>query len=492
MRRILVSGLSGGSGKTIVSLGLARFFANSGIDVRPFKKGPDYIDAAWLMQASRRPCYCLDPFFLSGEELRCHFWNTVHPTVQEKGMALIEGNRGIFDGMDHLGSCSSAHLAHILDCPVLLTVNCTKMSRTAAALVMGIQHFDPKLKLAGIILNNIASSRHGSVIRKSIEEYTDVPVLGILPRQKENPIPERHLGLSLKDFSDKNTVLENLAALIKEHTDTDAVLAAAEHAPETCPPQHDAVSAFPKSKPKQTDTDEKPLNIAYLYDDAFWFYYQENFDALQALGGKCIPLSLLSEKSFAEQLQAVGLHENDIDGLYIGGGYPELFAQKISQSPKLAVIRGWIENTMPVYAECGGFMLLAKTLHCPENGKYTSYPMAGIFDIETKFLPKPQGLGYTEAKTVCPNPFHPLNSIWKGHEFHFSAAVNYPPNQHFLLRLDKGRGMAQAESDGKKHGLDGLLYKNCYASYTHLYAPAVPHFAENFIQQARLYREKKQ
>ena len=180
-----------------------------------------------------------------------------------------------------------------------------------------------------------------------------------------------------------------------------------------------------------------PLNIAYLYDDAFWFYYQENFDELKKLGANLVPLSLLSEQSFAEQLQARKLTAKDIDGLYIGGGYPELYAKEISRSPKLPQIKEWIEQNMPVYAECGGFMLLAKQLHFPEEKKYESYPMIGVFDIETKFFDKPQGLGYAEIKTIRENPYHPLGSIWKGHEFHFSTAVNAKPDQEFLFELKK-------------------------------------------------------
>lgn len=476
MQKILISGLSGGSGKTIVSLGLARFFTNRKYSVYPYKKGPDYIDAAWLGAAAHKPCYCLDPFFMNDEELRNHFSRTLQAAPPES-LAIIEGNRGLYDGKDYLGSCSTAHLAHTLGCPVLLTVNCTKITRTTAALVLGMQHFDPALKFAGVILNNIASSRHGSIIQKSIEEYTDIPVLGIIPRQKTNPIPERHLGLCLNTADDKENILNSLAQLVAEHTDTDKILAGM---------QNFARSANPQNfQERQT---AGPIHIAYLYDDAFWFYYQENFDALKNAGAKCIPLSILSEQSFAEQLQEHNLTAHDIDGLYIGGGYPELFAGEISHSPKLACIKNWIEQNMPVYAECGGFMLLAKKLHFLEHGEYKSYPMAGIFDIETKFFKTPQGLGYTEVKTLLPNPYHPLGSIWKGHEFHFSTAINDSDKQDFLLELTKGHGMVQKE----KNSYDGLLYKNCFASYTHLYAPAVPYFAENFIRSAQKYHKGKQ
>ena len=480
MQKILISGLSGGSGKTIVSLGLSRFFANKNYPVHPFKKGPDYIDAAWLSEASHKPCYCLDPFFMNEQELAQHFSNTLQ-NAPKSTIALIEGNRGLYDGKDYLGSCSSAQLAHTLNCPVLLTVNCTKITRTTAALVLGMQHFDPKLKIAGVILNNIASGRHGSIIQKSIEEYTDIPVLGIIPRQKSNPIPERYLGLCLDKSKDRETVLNALAELIAGHTDTEKILA--------CMQPFEVPAA--KENQEQLTIPDKPLHIAYLYDDAFWFYYQENFDAFKKLGAKLIPLSILSSQSFAEQLQEQNLTEYDLDGLYIGGGYPELFAKEISSSPKLADIKNWVEQSMPVYAECGGFMLLAKKLHFLEESGYKTYPMAGIFDIETKFFYIPQGLGYTEMQTRLPNPYHPAGSFWKGHEFHFSTAINYSSEQEFLFELTKGHGMIEKNMQNKKICFDGLLHKNCFASYTHLYAPAVPHFAQNFVKTALEYRRIK-
>ena len=492
MQKILISGLSGGSGKTIVSLGLSRFFTARNYSVYPFKKGPDYIDAAWLSEASHKPCYCLDPFFMTEKELAEHFFKTLQ-TAPADSLAIIEGNRGLYDGKDYLGSCSTAQLAHALDCPVLLTVNCAKITRTTAALILGMQHFDPNLQFAGVILNNTAFSPHEKVIRKSIEEYTDIPVLGSIPRQRINPIPERHLGLCRNKKDDTETILNSLAQLVAEYTDTDKILAAMQRFEL---PQHPVLTVK-----KQCD---KPLHIAYLYDDAFWFYYQENFDALEKAGAACIALSLLSEKSFAEQLQAKHLTEQDIDGLYIGGGYPELFAKQISTSPKLTRIKNWIENNMPVYAECGGFMLLAEKLHFPENGTYKTYPMTGIFPVETKFFQTPQGLGYTEVRTLLPNPYHPRGNIWKGHEFHFSTAVNCSDKLEFFLELTKGHGMVQKENLSKeispktspeassKISYDGLLYKNCFASYTHLYAPAVPHFARNFIHAAQEYQKGKQ
>lgn len=472
MQRLIISGLSGGSGKTIVSLGLTRFFTNQQYTVFPFKKGPDYIDATWLMHATHKPCYCLDPYFLNDQELYTHFYQCIQNAPQN-ALAIIEGNRGIFDGKDELGSCSTAQVAHILDCPILLTINCAKMTRTTAAILMGIQNFDPQLKITGVILNNIASKRHGSIIQKSIETYTDIPVLGIIPRQIKNPIPERHMGLSLQDYNNKEQILNNLAKIIAENTDTTQILKSMENSPLKEP-----TFSFPAIQKKQK------VNIAYIYDDAIWFYYQENLDALKEHGATLYPLSLLSEKSFDEQLLEKNISLKNIHALYIGGGYPELFAKEISQSPKLQQIKSLAENNLPIYAECGGFMLCSKAIHTLTNGQYERYPMIGIFDIETKFQTKPQGLGYTEAKTINQNPYHSLNLVWKGHEFHFSTAINYQEQQKFILELTKGHGMVK-----KQKAFDGVLYKNCYASYMHLYAPATPHWAKNFTTLANTYKE---
>ena len=192
--RLVISGLSGGSGKTLVSLGLSRLFTRRGLSVQPCKKGPDYIDYAWLSLAAGKPAACLDPYFLNDEALERQFCCVC--ARRRPDIAVIEGNRGLFDGRDLQGSCSTAHVARLLKAPVVLTMNCAKMTRTAAAIVSGMANFEKDLHLAGVILNNVAGERHGSMLRRAIESYTDIPVLGILPRLGSNPLPERHMGLS--------------------------------------------------------------------------------------------------------------------------------------------------------------------------------------------------------------------------------------------------------------------------------------------------------
>lgn len=544
--RIFIAGLSGGSGKTFLSLGLSRAFSNQGFSVLPYKKGPDYIDSAWLKFATNKDCFCLDPFFLNASQLEQHFIETYSTFngSQKQGLALIEGNRGLFDGKDLEGSCSSAHVAKILKCPVIVTINCTKSTRTIAAIVQGIANFDKDLQIAGVVLNQTGTKRHADLVRSCVEHYTDMPVLGTLPRMRENPIPERHMGLHRINPIEQNKVLDSLALFVQENIDMEKVYSIASNAKPYCTYEINnyvnstdncqklnmnlmAEYSYPKELEEklstQVEISEKKPKIAYIYDDAFWFYYKENLLALEQHGAELCPISILDPKSWYEQSGRSSDEEFPFDALYIGGGFPELFAQQISQSAHLETLRSLAEKNMPIYAECGGFMLLSHALHIPKKEKAElqseqdslkkkkkdkskekksnqdkkekkkkTFPMANIFSINTKFYPRPQGLGYVEAQANTANPFHPLDLRWQGHEFHFSsiqssdAQENFE-NLNFILELPNGTGMGIIE--GKN--LDGLLYKQTFASYTHLFAPCVPSWAKNFYLAAKAFQKKE-
>ncbi|MBQ4616712.1 MAG: cobyrinate a,c-diamide synthase [Mailhella sp.] len=455
--RLVISGLSGGSGKTLVSLGLTRLFSRRGLAVQPCKKGPDYIDYAWLALAARRPAACLDPYFQNDDELLRQFAHVC--TCRPADLALIEGNRGLFDGRDVTGTCSTAHVASLLKAPVLLTMNCAKMTRTAAAIVAGMKAFDPDVRLAGVILNNVANARHASMLRRTIESYTDVPVLGVLPRLRSNPLPERHMGLAMsRDDESTHALLDQLADLLAEHADMESILDIARSAPALPDFSAPAISAAPGARTPR---------IGFVLDDALWFYYQENLDALRDAGAELVPLSLLDDTPWP-----------DLDGLYLGGGYPELFADAISASPHLAEIRRLSEAGRPVYAECGGFIVLSEALLLDDGPR----PMTGIFPAIPKPHARPQGLGYVTAHTVKANPFHPVGSVWAGHEFHYTRCEWH--DEQFpsaCLQLDPGVGMYS--KDGIRY--DGLFVRNTFASWTHLFAPAVPHWAVNFVEAAK-------
>ncbi|MBR6624653.1 MAG: cobyrinate a,c-diamide synthase [Mailhella sp.] len=454
--RLVISGLSGGSGKTLVSLGLTRLLSRRGLSVQPCKKGPDYIDYAWLALAARRSASCLDPYFQNDEALLRQFTQVC--SRRPADIAVIEGNRGLFDGRDVTGTCSTAHVSRLLSAPVILTMNCAKMTRTAAAIVAGMASFEPGVRIGGVVLNNVANPRHASMLRQAIEQYTDIPVLGELPRLRRNPLPERHMGLALNRADDStHALLDQLADLLAENADIDAMLTLAKSAPSL-------PDSTPASAPEEI---EKRPRIGFVLDDALWFYYQENLDALRDAGAELVPLSILDPAPWPH-----------LDALYLGGGYPELFADAISQSPHLAEIRALSEAGRPIYAECGGFMVLSEALLLDSGPR----SMAGLYPARPRFYPRPQGLGYVTARTIAENPFHPFGSEWAGHEFHYSRC-EWPADALPEACLSLKPGVGMYEKEGLQY--DGLLIRRTFACWTHLFAPAVPHWAPNFVKAAR-------
>lgn len=456
--RLTISGLSGGSGKTIVSLGLARAVAKRGLVVSPFKKGPDYIDAAWLALAAEKPPCNLDPHFLAPETLRGLFASR----ATTEGISLIEGNRGLFDGKDVSGSASTAELARILACPVVLVMDATKMTRTAAAVVAGCRQFEQGLNLAGVVLNRTASDRHRKILRESIESYTDVPVLGMLPKLTD-PIPERHMGLASTHAEDGapevQAVLDELAELAEAHLNVPALLEIARSAPAL--PEPVATRLWPEPEPGF------PIRIGYVRDAALWFYYEENLEALRAAGAELVQLSLLSQSVWPE-----------IHGLYLGGGFPETMGEALARNTLIRQrVRSLAEMGLPIYAECGGFMYLCRAVR--HNG--AEYPMSGVFPMVTELFAKPQGLGYAEASVICEQPFHPKETALVGHEFHYSKAIpDDGAELTFCLKLSRGNGMLA--------GFDGVRHKNTFAAYLHTHALNTAHWATRFVTAARAFK----
>ena len=468
--RLTVSSLSGGGGKTLLSLGLAGALTEQGFEVVPFKKGPDYIDAAWLAAAAGRPASNLDPFFLSPDRLRSLFVHqvarTASPAALAEGrcLALVEGNRGLYDGMDLEGSCSTASLARDLEAPVLLSLNATKMTRTAAALIQGIMGFEKGLRFAGVVLNQVGRARHASYLRACIENYTDMPVLGELPRLAENPLPERQMGIAslLGDRLSETceSALAILKAHVREHVDLDRILEASRTAGslENVAPFWDGEPAAPADPPV----------IAVVRDASLWFYYRENFEALERAGAKLAFVSLLDGDAW----DFAG-----IDAVYLGGGFPEDYLDALSQSPRLKDLACEARRGLPVYAECGGFMILSRAI--AREGR--SWPMAGLLPVDIDVFPRPRGLGYVEAVVAKENPYHPLGLRLRGHEFHYSTVRNAGCEP--ALMLEKGTGMGQ--------GRDALAAGKVWGSYTHIFAPAVPTWAGRFVEAARDWQSRR-
>ncbi|NCD24496.1 MAG: hydrogenobyrinic acid a,c-diamide synthase (glutamine-hydrolyzing) [Deltaproteobacteria bacterium] len=450
--RILVAGLGGGSGKTIVSLGLARAFIERGLRVQAFKKGPDYIDAKWLSLASQSETTNLDPFLLSSDVLR----NLFLSRARGADLALLEGNRGLYDGKDVEGSCSSAELAKLLHCPVIVVADCTKVTRTMAAIILGLTSFDPLVDIRGVILNRTAGCRHQNILRDSIEKYTDVKVLGILPKLAQNPIPERHMGL-ISDAEHENDPFATIADCLRDNADLDACLAIARSAPVL---STEFASLYPAPESGAS------VRIGVARDAALWFYYQENFEALRHAGAELVEFSLLGDPAVP-----------DVDAIYMGGGFPETMAERLAENVTMrGSVSKFVHEGMPVYAECGGLMYLSRDL-VYEGSRY---PMAGIFPLTAKIFSKPQGHGYMSSEVVASNPFYALGTRLTGHEFHYSRCLDSDRIASFVFHVERGRGMLT--------GRDGVLFRNCLAGYTHMHALGRPDWALNFVAAAREFR----
>jgi len=457
--RLLVAGLSGGSGKTIVSLGVVGAWRREGLTIAPFKKGPDYIDAAWLTRAAARPCRNLDLFMQPPDIIRASFATA----AGEADMAVIEGNRGLYDGLDSTGSCSSAELAKLLDVPVILVVDCTKVTRTVAAQVLGCQRLDPGVEIAGVVLNRVAGPRHRQVIEESIADICGLPVLGAVPRLREDPLPERHLGLvPPPEHGAEDDALGQVAGLAGDHLDLEAIRDLAGAAGAFDVPEADAGgAALPVAGAGEN------IRIGVFHDAAFQFYYPENLEALSREGAELIDVSPIHDRDLPE-----------VEALYIGGGFPETLAPALAANESFKRSLGEkVAAGLPVYAECGGAVYLGRTLHYEGS----AWPMAGIMEIDFIFSPRPQGHGYVELETAGENPFFPSGEILRGHEFHYTGVKGDSyTGLPFAFRVMRGHGF-----DGER---DGLCCRNVLATYTHLHALGSPAWAPGLVRAALRYR----
>jgi cobyrinic acid a,c-diamide synthase len=454
--RLTIAGLGGDTGKTAISVGLCRAWQKRGHDVVPFKKGPDYIDMGWLSRAARRPCYNLDLFLMNREQALYSFGLN----AGKADMAVIEGNRGIYDGMDLEGSVSTADLAKLLKSPVILIVDCTKVTRTVAALVLGCQSFDREVPIRGVLLNKLATSRHESIIRRSIERYCGIPVVGAIPKLKDITFPGRHLGLvPPQEHPSGEHAIETAAQVAEKHLDLESLWKISSAAP--------PLDFRFEAEPEITG---KGITIGVIHDSAFQFYYPENLDALQRAGANLIEFSALTDDLPCS-----------LDALYIGGGFPETHAALISANETLRkAIKEAAEKGLPIYAECGGLMFLGEELFW--EGK--SYPMVGILPITIGVSNKPQGHGYTVIEAETPNPYYKTGQVLHGHEFHYShiLAMSEKDGVYFAFKMKKGEGIMNKK--------DGLCYKNVLATYSHLHALGAAEWVGGFITAAVKYKEK--
>ncbi len=473
---LLISSPQGHSGKTIVTVGLCRSLTQRGHSIQPFKKGPDYIDPSWLTIAARRDCRNLDLFLIPKERLIEAF----DQACKKTDLAIVEGAMGLYDGVDTHET--TAEIARLLNIPILLVVNTSRMTTSIAAMVKGYQLFQTNIRIAGVILNYVSGIRHEKKLRDAVEQHCDIPVVGSIPRDTDLLIAERHLGLiPCPESSDADSVVERIGDRLKSYLDLDEILAIARdtrppripsHLPKEARGEEPALSLGPAYVAKATSAEwaerdrvkgtasTERVQIGILRDRAFNFYYPENLEALMNAGAK-----LTFINSFGDRLP-------EVDGLYIGGGFPEFFLEELEKNRTLRMdIAKAVEAGLPVYAECAGLMYLCQKICWKDR----SYEMVGVIPAEVQVSEKPEGHGYVIAEVTDENPLFPTGLTLRGHEFHHSK-LSIKNGVRFAYQIRRGHGI-----DGKR---DGVLYKNIFAAYTHLHALGTPSWAEAFVSFA--------
>jgi len=453
MSRLLISAAHKSSGKTTVSLGLCAALAARGLVVQPFKKGPDYIDPMWLGQAAGRPCHNLDFYCMSHEEIL----TAIGQYSSDADISLIEGNKGLYDGLDLDGSNSNAAMATLTHTPVILVLDARGMTRGIAPLILGYQAFDPDVRIAGVILNQLGGSRHEAKLRAVIEHYTDVPVIGGVHRNRALEIDERHLGLiPSNEASAADKKIIEIRKQIRDQVDLDRLLAVAGH----------DVLDFTSSPPASEIT-TAAVRIGIAHDRAFGFYYPDDLAALEQAGAKLVTFNTLTDAALPT-----------IDGLFIGGGFPENHMEMLESNAALrADIRRAIQDGLPAYAECGGLMYLSRSLSW--NGKRAE--MVGAIPADTVMHARPQGRGYVRLRETTSAPWSSDGPAgeFAAHEFHYSNLENMSEPLTFAYEVLRGTGV-----DGRH---DGIVINRLLACYSHMRDSRQHHWAKRFVDFVRTH-----
>ena len=461
MNRLFISAAHKSSGKTTLAIGLCAALRQAGSVVQPFKKGPDYIDPMWLGQAAGRPCHNLDFYTMPDGEIL----QTLQRYAGDAELALIEGNKGLYDGLDIEGSNSNAALARLTRTPVILVIDVQGMTRGIAPLILGYQAFEPDINIAGVIFNQIRGDRHEAKLRAVVEHYTDVPVIGAVHHDRRLAITERHLGLiPSNENREAAEKIDAIGELIAGQVEMARLQAIASQAP--------ALDISPVTAPGRTKAADVRLGIAR--DEAFGFYYPGDLEALEAAGAELVPINTLQDQQLP-----------DIDGLFIGGGFPESrLAELAANRPLREAIRSAIEAGLPTYAECGGLMYLCRQI----TWQNVTQPMVGAIAADVLMHPRPQGRGYVRLRETGAGPWPagdaaPANGEFPGHEFHYSALEHLEGEPVYAYEILRGTGI-----DGHH---DGLVYKNLLACYSHLRDTDYHHWARRFVAFIRQYRENR-
>ena len=454
---LLISAPQGRSGKTIATIGLCDALRRRGLSVQPFKKGPDYIDPSWLTIAAGRSCRNLDLFLIPEDKLIQAF----EQACEETDLALVEGAMGLYDGLDNRKT--TAEIARLLNIPILLIVNSSRMTSSIAAMVKGYQLFQTDIKIAGVILNYVSGPRHEEKLRDAVEQHCGIPVVGSIPRDADLLVAERHLGLiPAPESAESKSRVERIGHKLESCFDLDRILSIAR----TLKTPHP--SPLPLGERDGVRGSEAGITkIGVIRDRVFNFYYPENFEALKKAGAQ-----LLFIDSFIDRLP-------ELDGLYIGGGFPEFFLKELEGNDGLRKdIAGAVEEGLPVYAECAGLMYLCRSIRWQDR----SYEMVRIIPADVELSQKPEGHGYVVAEVVGENPFFSTGLTIRGHEFHHSN-LSDARGLEFAYQVKRGRGIHGSQ--------DGIVYKNLFASYIHLHALGTPEWAQGFTSLASRWKRSK-
>jgi len=445
--RVVIAGVKSKVGKTMISIGLMRALINRGYKVQPYKVGPDFIDPSFHYFATGRYSRNLDDFMLSKHNLL----ETFERNFKGADIAIIEGKTGLYDShnaLDEKGSTAS--VAKILKAPVILVADAERINRSISAILLGYKLFDPEVMIEGVILNRVGNPRHANKVKTSVEKLAKLEVFGLIPRTSVN-MPYRHLGLiPAHEREEFENLFDQLAELIERYVNVDGIIEIAYKAPEI-----EEVDENPIFKKESYN-----LVVGVVRDKPFSFYYQDNIDAL-ASKAKVVVIDSLKDKRLP-----------NIDALYIGGGFPEVFAEELEKNRSLRKsIYNFCDEGKPVYAECGGLMFLGESI-ITEQGEFE---MVGFLPIKTRMHPKFQALGYCVYRAVKSNPISRKGDLIIGHEFHYSNVIPLEKLK-FAYKIKRGKGV-----DGKH---DGILKKNTLANYIHLHVLSYPQMVKRFLETA--------
>lgn len=459
--RIIIAATHSGTGKTTITSGIILSLKKRGFTVQPYKVGPDYIDPGFHTLAAGRTCRNLDTVMMGEEGVTASF----RSAAKGADISVIEGVMGLYDGFSGAASGvsrffgSTAHIAKVLRTPVVLCIDAAAMSASAAAVALGFRQLDPDVPLAGYIFNNIAGARHYELIKKPVEDATGLPVFGYVSKNAEITLPERHLGLvpawERKGLPESSNALERA---VSENIDMEKLVAAAANALDLPPDKAGNDNIF---QPRKKFSKTARVKIGYALDDAFHFYYRDNLEILEGFGAELLPFSPIRDTELPPGIQ----------GVYLGGGYPELFGRQLEQNTAMRkTFRRAAGGGMPVYAECGGLMYLMERIVDFDG---VSYAMAGVFQGAVKMKKKLAALGYyfgkAEEDTIIAQRG---DGIW-GHVFHWSTLCGLAERQPFAFSLEKPE---------KERVMDGLMYRNVLAGYFHIHFAGNPAWARRFVE----------